>query len=387
MKQKLHRGRRSVFRRRSPILQITPAILSVLGVVAVIAVGFFGAKYLSENPPANTPTSEPSSGVPAVSQPEEAAPEIALPAEGTPLHAFYLPTAALRDQSALKETLAEAAEAGLNAVVFDMKDENGTLYFRSATERAVRVNNFANSALSADQLKTLFITIKEAGLQSIPRLFAFRDNAAARVLEDARVKPTGNASWVWYDNDPKNGGKAWLDPYADAAHLYIIDLARELRDAGASAILLDGVQFPFQTSGADFSAETTSGQSRKDKLTAFVTEAKQLLGEDCPVLLSCTGDSALGENTKVYGANPLTFGADTVAPVVTVGEELNTHVRQMVARIKLLGTAQPQLAPLLTVENIPGAELKALMTACQESGTEAYILYADNGEYPFSALS
>ena len=403
MGQKLHHGHRSVFRKRSPLVRLLPAALTVLGVAAIVAVGFFGAKYLMEHPLSHPqdPASTPSAGSESVSADTSAPADQPASAVGTAsLQAFTLPAAALHGQADLAATLQSAAQAGFNGVVVDMKDADGTLYYRSATDRAAQVNSAADDAFTVAELRTLFADIRQAGLQPIVRLYAFRDNAAARVLADARISPTGNSEWVWYDNNPANGGKAWLNPYADAAHLYIIDLARELRDAGAAAILLDGVQFPAQTSGTDIDS-TANGQSRAAALTAFIQEAQELLGDHCPVILACTGESAQGEKTQVYGGNPLTFGADATAPLLRADDvtaadgqtaeealaaAIQAKVHQMLTRIKVVEGDKTVLTPMLDTTGLDASGIRPLLSGCKAGGADSYILSAPDGQYDFAAL-
>lgn len=411
MGMKLHRNRR-VFRGRNLIPRI---LLWVVGSVAVVAVGFFGAKYFSEHPVDATEQSTPSESQ-VNSLPADTAPEPNdTPNIGTTpslsverVRAFYLPFDALKNSDTLTATLTEAAKAGFTGVVFDLKDENGTLCFRSETARAQQVNSFADDALSLDAAEALFTTIREAGLMPIPRLFAFKDNAAARVLTSARIAHQSDPSWVWYDAAPANGGRAWLNPYADEAQLYIIDLAKELRDAGAAAILLDGVQFPAQTSSASFGSSANVNLSRDEILTAFIAKTRTLLGDACPVMLSCTADSALGTNTLVYGANPLTFAPSAAAPALLTGEmkssftvgtetvqntpdnlktTVQTLVNQMALRIKVMeADKQPTLTPWLQAYDYTPAQVKSAMDGCIAGGTDSFILYDPSGNYDFATL-
>jgi hypothetical protein len=213
---------------------------------------------------------------------------------------------------------------------------------------------------------------------------------------------------VWYDANPANGGRAWLNPYADEAHLYIIDLAKELRDAGAAAILLDGVQFPAQTSSASFGNSANTNMGRDEILTAFITKARTLLGDDCPVMLSCTADSALGTNTLVYGNNPLTFAPTAAAPALLTGEMMSTVtvgtetvqntpdnlgatvqalVNQMALRIKVMAAdKQPSLTPWLQAYDYTPAQIKSAMEGCVAGGADSFILYNPSGSYDFAAL-
>ncbi|MBQ4612416.1 MAG: hypothetical protein IJB26_02565 [Clostridia bacterium] len=411
MGMKLHRNRR-VFRARRLVPRI---IASVLGAAAIVALGFFGAKYFSEHPMQSAPSESTDSvqsdtstpvGDPTTSTTND-------PVQVTPsldtVRAFYLPFSVLKNASTLNTTLAAAADAGFNSVVFELKDSGGNLLFRSETARAVQVGSFTGDALTMNEVKTLFSAIREAGLLPIPRLYAFMDNAAAKALPDARISHQSDGTWVWYDANPAKGGKAWLNPYADEAHTYIIELAKELRDAGAAAIMLDGVQFPSQTSSASFGNSANTSMQRDEILTAFVNKATALLGADCPVLLSCTADSALGSNTLVYGNNPLTFAPSIAAPLlltgdmkatVTVGNEtlqntpdtlgatVQAMVNQMSLRIKVMSAdKQPKLAPWLQAYDYTAAQIKAAIDGCIAGGADSFILYNPNGQYDFAALS
>lgn len=412
MGMKLHRNHR-VFRSRN----LLPRVLAwIVGAAAVIAIGFFGAKYFTEHPVNSTPDSTPNesatNSLPADTTPEsndtpDTDPTPSVTADKT--RAFYLPHSTLGNADTLSATLTDAAQAGFNSVVFDLKDENGTLYFRSETARAQQVNSFAADALSADEVTALFSAIRKAGLQPIPRLYAFKDNAAARVLAGARIAHQSDPSWVWYDAAPTNGGKAWLNPYADEAQLYIIDLAKELRDAGAAAILLDGVQFPAQVSSASFGNSANVNLGRDEILTAFIAKARTLLGDACPVMLACTADSALGTNTLIYGANPLTFSPSAAAPALLTGEMQNTItvgtetvqntpdnlgttvqalINQMSLRIKVMAAdRQPSLTPWLQAYDYTPAQIKSAIEGCVAGGADSFILYNPNGSYDFAALA
>ena len=381
MGQKLHRSSRTVFRRRNPIWRI---LLTVVPAIAIVALGFFGAKLLWEAP---QDSAEPVTGQTASTTDAPTQTTTTTQPENTAamddLRAFYLPHSALTNQTALTATLQQAKEAGFTAVLFDMKDASGTLYFRASGEQAVRVGSYAADALDSNALRAAFTAIRDAGLSPIPRLYAFCDNAAARVLTDARVYPAGNPTWVWYDNKPDAGGRAWLNPYADAASLYLIELAKELRDAGAAAIMFDGVQFPAQTSGAYF-GEDAATETRADALTAFISAAEQLLGDICPVILAHSADSALGNKTQVYGGNPLTFGAAFAAPLFS-GSADEAAIKQMATRIKVIEqTAQPTLAPILPYTDAAAAQQS--IRTCADQQVTSYILYAADGQYDFAAL-
>ncbi len=412
MRMKLHRKRR-VFRTRSIVPRI---ILWIVVAAAIITLGFFGAKYLTEHPfePSTEQSSSQDSQVdsaPAESNSTTDTSEAETPATpSTPTHdnirGFYLPTAALQDMPKLNQTLEQAAGAGFTHVIFDLKDSDGNLYFRSETTRAAQANAYAETALSIENTEALFTAIREAGLAPIPRLYAFMDNKASRTLASARITPQGNPTYTWYDGVyGSKDARSWLNPYADEAQLYIIELAKELRDLGAAGILLDGVQFPRQTASAYFGDSTLT---HSEVLTAFVDKARTMLGENCPVLLSCSANGALGTDTVIYGGNPLTFTPTVASPMLltgtmptqfTVGNEsvdntpdnltatLKTLVSQLALRIKVMPQdSQPTLTPWLQAQDYTPAQIKAAIQGCTDGGTNGYIMYEPNGVYDFAAL-
>lgn len=401
MRMKLNRGRRSVFRKRNPLLKI---VAWGLAAAAIVAAGFFGAKWLSERPVVD-PTPEE---VPAATQPAETtASTTAKPQEGTAVsqvRGFYLPFSALKSDG-LTDTLAAAADAGFNAVVFDLKDTEGRLYYRFTSETAKTVNSYADDALTKQELKDLFAAVKEAGLTPIPRLHAFRDHLGAKALANARIGHVSNAGWVWYDGNPNNGGKAWLNPYDKDAHAYVISLAKELKKQGAGAVMLDSVQFPRQLSSANFGADKGT-QKEEEALAAFVASAREALGDTCPVMLTCTAESALGTATQVYGSNPLTFGADMASPAIfpsdlpagikvgdttvrntadTLQDTVRELVSYMILRTKVLGEDAPTVTPWLQADGYTAKQVAAQIKGCQEGGSECYILYHPKGTYDFGA--
>lgn len=414
MGQKLHRGRRNVFHKKHPGLKVVGWVVIA---AAIVAVGFFGAKYITEHPPVSEPesseptvtthpTEKPSSDTSAESS-TPAAPETPEEDLAKGLRGFTLPLSHCRDLTKLTETLSEAKEAGMNAVVLPFKDEEGTLYFLSETAAAAQVNSFSDNALSLDDVTALFTAVRETGLAPVARLYAFRDNAAARKLAGARISHASNSGWVWYDNAPDKGGKAWLNPYADEAHLYILDLCDELVNAGAGAILLDGVQFPAQTSSAGFGTSANTSLSKGDMLAAFVEKARTIL--DCPVIVSSTALGALGNNTAIYGANPLTFAPSVSSPevfpaelpkkiklgddgkVVNDPDDLAKTVEDLVTpmalRIKVLSKAERSLlAPFLQAYDLTAAQIKDEITGCKAAGCTSYILHDPKGKYDFAAL-
>lgn len=408
------RRRSRVFRRRRIGPLIGKIFLWLLVIPALIG-GYYLAEYLF-----NRPAEEPTVAPPAVTAPTE--PKPTEPPKSDPdtepdtkpepdttalkgIKAIYLPVKALRDLSRWDATLSAAQKAGYNAVLFDLKDATGKVWYTSATEWAKEARSVDEDALTVEQLQAAVATLKETyQLTAIPRLFAFRDHTAPRYLETARVSVKGSPSSVWYDNDPSAGGRRWLNPYAPDATAYITALATELRNFGFPLLMLDGVQFPGQESQAYYGNEEQTALSRDEVLKGFVQKMNEAVGET-GWLLSATALASVGEKTNVYGGNPVTYGAPAVSPWVipgdmgsrlTVGgdkvskpgdhpyEAASLLFSQLKARLGLM-EQPPVIVPWLQAEGYSKAEVaKEVQALTEQFGESApYILYHPDGTYKF----
>ena len=116
MGRKLHRKRRSYYRRRRGVT-LRPILSWVLAAVILIPGSFFAAKYLFKEKP--TP-SAPVGGTAATTTVNGASATTTTAAsvvETSLFRGFTLPTTALNDTAKLTATAKEAAGAGFNCVV------------------------------------------------------------------------------------------------------------------------------------------------------------------------------------------------------------------------------------------------------------------------------
>lgn len=418
MAKKFRRRTGRVFsKKRHPVLKAAGYVL--LGALVVTA-GFFTAKYMMENARPSVSDDSSLTGETTPTAGGETTPETTAPVTTTApervdvdgsLRAFVLPASELKDIAALETRLDAAKEAGLNAVLFDLKDENGVLHYRSETDLAVQAGTAGDDALTLDQLKTALRRLSDKGFAAIPRLFAFKDPKAPFALASAKVTLADYPGYTWLDNSKEKGGKPWLNPYSPDAHRYVIDLAKELADAGFEAVMLDGVQFPNQTSQAYYGNSELTSLTPLAVLQKFVEDLRAAVGAHCRVMQTMPGLSAFGDGTEPYGGNPVTFGAATVSPVLmpsTLGTRLTTAedalddpeanpydaVRLAAGQIKLRlelipSDSRPTMMPWLQVNGYSASDVRRQIDAATEAlGEDAsYILYAADGQYDFAALA
>lgn len=306
MGQKLHHSRR--YRRRKTAIR--PIIGWVVAAAVLIPASYFGARYLG-NRKSDVAATTPASQTTVTDAPVTTTP--APTVEATALRGVTLPYAALRDTAALKLTCKAAADAGNTCAVVELKTETGALHYASETDLGKAVGAQTEDALTLAALTDAFAAMREAGLTPVARLFAFKDATAPKKLADAKITTTGHADWTWYDGDPQNGGKPWLNPYSDAAQTYIVSLAEELYTAGAGALLLDGVCFPTQTAQAQLAVGSNAALSKAEVLKQFITRVHNLR-EDAPLLLCGSVNAFLGNNTAGFDGNPRDFGCTAIVP-------------------------------------------------------------------------
>ncbi len=216
-----YRGRRTG---RDALKYLIVGLIVLIGVLAAIL--FFGKDRLEgEEPPLEQSQTEQEQ--PPVSEPESE-PEPAPPPEPEPfvMQAFAVDMSQVMDNS-WRQTL-EAA--GGNAVVVNMKADDGTLYWepgRSMDESDV------NAALWR---------MNNAEYYTVARISCFRDDAAAETYESCIHS---NSGYRWKDF----GGIHWVSPANREVQDRLIGQAVDLARLGFSEILLDHCGYPQNGSG------------------------------------------------------------------------------------------------------------------------------------------
>lgn len=318
MRKKLHRSRGRMFGRRKRGLMKIVGWIALIGVAGLA--GFGGVALLQSLPdsPSESVVSSPEESAIGTTTTTSSTTQSTKPPKPAPTaaRAAFVPIAKLRDSASRGALLDSLKNEGYTAVIFDLKGTDGVLHYAFTGSWATDARMVAENALTAAEFKALLADCSARELDPIPRLYAFQDTGAPNRLKTARINWSGDGLTLWLDASASKGGKPWLNPYAEDAHAYIVELATELKNAGVSAILFDGVRFPTNTYQAYFGNSAQTADTYAQALTAFVGKLQTALGEQTKLLLAAPLAAATGENTAVYGGNPLTFGADAVCPYI-----------------------------------------------------------------------
>ncbi len=131
------------------------------------------------------------------------------------------------------DTLDKVAARNMNSVILDGKDYMGPITYPTKVKIAVE----AEAQMKVVPIPDLARAIRFAharGVRVIMRIPCFHDPWTAKKLPRLSIQGT------WGKAFPMG----WLDPVNVEAQDYVIDLAKEMMDAGADEINLDYIRFP-----------------------------------------------------------------------------------------------------------------------------------------------
>lgn len=259
-----------------------------------------------------TPPSDDSSSIVSVDSSSSEDSSGGAQAEDETLQAVNLPVETAKNPSALSSFLSSAKSKGANAVVLELKDTTGTLWYRSSVAQAEEYGAVSENAVEIAQIVE---TIKEAGLKPVAKLSAFMDKTAPNAARNNGYLYE-NSNSAWWDNAVDNGGKPWLNPYKKAACDYLIALQNELVSKGFDTIIWHKVEFPevrvFSSANMGSEAEgVTQQQALNNFIARCETEAEE---KGATVFISYPVSAAFGLNESWFGGNPSGLKAKNVAP-------------------------------------------------------------------------
>lgn len=263
------------------------AILLLILVILFLGILFFAPEPLSL-PQVSLPFSREETPDPGdislVIQPagaQEETPEETPPEETPPaMFALELPLEAVLDGSAPSQLEA----AGANALILDMKNEEGQLGWISQQALAVR----SGACAQADGINEALRQWNQGEIYTVARVCCFRDNTIPYYYNNMALRISGGN---WRDEL----GLRWLNPGSADVHAYLASLCAELADLGFDEILLDSCGFPTQ---GRLDSITTQITAPSQAIEDFLSQVRTALEPYGTVLSVRTDEAALtGEDT------------------------------------------------------------------------------------------
>lgn len=281
--------------------------------------------------------------------------------------------------------------AGLNAVVVDLKNDQGWVLARLAVPEVARWGASWSPGLD---LAGLAAGARAAGFYPVARIVALKDDRATRARPDLALHTRSGT--VWQDAS----GQRWLDPRLPEVRRYVAALARAAADLGFAEVHLDYVRLPSE--GPLHLLAWPASDSRTQAVDALVSEVARALaptgvplsvavfGQTCVV----DGDMGIGQRCEGIAAH-----ADVVSPMAypshyargSFGLSLpERHPGPTVERT-LAATARridvqrvrPWLQAFTLRVPYGAAELAAQIEAAEAAGTAGWFLWNPGGSYPY----
>lgn len=173
-----------------------------------------------------------------------------------------------------------AEDTELNALMLDLKDESGVVFYETATPTAREVG----AVQPRYDLPQLIAEADAAGLYMIGRIVTFLDPIAA-------LNSPGMAVWDISASAPyRDGEQYFLDPTDTKAQAYALELAIEACGAGIDEIQFDYVRYPDNSPASVRFDRGVGADSRVDTIRDFLaTAVAQLHPRGCAVAADIFG--------------------------------------------------------------------------------------------------
>ena len=156
----------------------------------------------------------------------------------------------------LEELLKVADTTEINAMVIDVKDDNGKITYAMDSKLAKEIGAITNTI---PDMEGLLKTLKEHGIYAIARVVAFKDPYLADHRHELALKNKDGS--IYRDNK----GECWINPYNREVWEYLVEVASQTAVIGFNEVQFDYIRF-----------STGGGMSEVD----FGDEAETMTKED-----------------------------------------------------------------------------------------------------------
>ncbi len=215
--------------------------------------------------------------------------------------ALYAPSAIFEGSGRLAAMLELVDQTEVNALVIDVKEAGGNLYW--ATDLAAAAAAGAIMQQPVLQLEELLPELKARGIYTIARMVVMKDNTLGKHRPELAVNNASTGE-PWRDYR----GGIWLDPYNPGVAEYIAALAGDLAAKGFDEVQLDYVRF---FSDGDYSvADTNLPNTQSFRLPAIrrlfrlvsdslLTTRTFFSADVFPISFIATDDQGIGQRPEV----------------------------------------------------------------------------------------
>ena len=317
--------------------------------------------------------------------------------------ALYAPSAVFEGAGRLGAELALIDRTEANAMVIDVKETDGNLYWSTDLPAAKAVAAVMHHPLF--ELQQLLPKLKARGIYTIARMVVLKDNTLGTARPDLAVMNSVTGK-PWRDF----GGGIWLDPFNPGVAEYIAALAGDLADKGFDEVQLDYVRF---YSDGDFSTSDTNLPNTESfrlpairRLFRVVSDELQtkraFFGADVfPISFIASDDQGIGQRPEVIMPyvdyfDPLVYPSHYYAG--SFGWDVpNNHPYAVINSTLKLMNAERVGLPLVIRPWIQdfgygdfppytAAQVQAEMQALRDNGAQGWMIWNAGARFTAAAL-
>ena len=200
----------------------------------------------------------------------------------------------------------------LNAVVIDVKDDNGLMTYSSNLPDVGFTG--ANKNVRIKDIDAVMKILRDNNIYAIARIVTFKDRIAGDKYANLAVKNTSGG--IWRDRH----GMSWLNPYNRDSWDYLVDIAEEAAAKGFNEIQFDYVRFPTDgnTKIIDYGT-TAAGKSKAEAIAEFLSYGRERLSKMGVVVsadvfglvTTATDDMRIGQHLESIARS-----VDVICPMV-----------------------------------------------------------------------
>ncbi|MBP5198226.1 MAG: sugar fermentation stimulation protein [Lachnospiraceae bacterium] len=243
---------------------------------------------------------------------EEAEPDAATEneaelSEHDPVHGVYLSAYVAGSTGMMDEIISKMDECAINAVVIDVKNDEGRVTFETGGEL---VEELGSCEKLVRDMPSLVDKLHEHGIYVIGRFVTFREMYLKNVKPEWMIRENGK---VYTDKK----GFCWIDPTNEEAWKYIEEIVSDCIDAGFDEIQFDYVRYG---TGVKENMIGLDGEGKQEAITAFSAHMEEFFSElGKPYSLDVFG-TVIGSDTdrKIVGQDyaGLSVHTDYLSPMV-----------------------------------------------------------------------
>lgn len=332
--------------------------------------------------------------------------------EGLPdaseIHGIYVSAFVAGTKSMMDEIITNIDDTNINAVVIDVKNDDGNVVFDMDSEL---IDELGVENILVKDMPGLIDELHSHGIYVIARCVAFRDPFIDEVKPEWVIHA---ASGEIYEDGK---GFTWMDPTNEEVKAYLIEVAKGCKKAG-----FDEVQYDYVRYGTGIQEEdiNLNGYGRRHSILKFVKEASATLKkENIPLSLDVFGtiiNSKVDRDIVGQEYSQLSMYADYLSPMIypshyydnTLGldhpdlypyEAIDAAMKLSDAELKVVnpkGTrTQASVRPWLQgftasylkhYKNYGADEIKAQIKAVNDNGVSSWIIWNPSCKYPWEAF-